>query len=184
MPRDSQSDEELMTAYQNGSEEAFRALYDRHSKKIFGYLLNRTRSSQFASDLTQETFVKIHKSKHLYNRSLPVLPWIFSITHSVLIDGFRKEKRHGLVGTLDPESYMASNDSESIGSLSSQLVPLSPLLAKLPTNQKIALEMRYIDEKTFEEIAESLKTSPLNVRQIISRGVKRLKELAKDGGLA
>jgi RNA polymerase sigma factor (sigma-70 family) len=181
MPRIGQSDEELMAAYQLGSEEAFRALYDRHSKKIFGYLMTRTRSNQLASDLTQETFVKIHKSKHLYNPSLPVLPWIFSITHSVMIDGFRKEARHVAVQKPNLDTF-DSVELNQIDRAPESEGALLPFLASLPANQKVALEMRYVDEKTFEEIAASLKTSPLNVRQIISRGVKRLKELAKDGG--
>lgn len=39
--------------------------------------------------------------------------------------------------------------------------------------------MRYVDEKTFDEIAERLNTSPLNVRQLIRRGVKLLKSKVK-----
>ena len=55
-------------------------------------------------------------------------------------------------------------------------------LALLPSQQKLAVEMRYIDDKTFEQIAERLKVSPTNARQIISRGVKRLRELVSKGG--
>ena len=61
-------------------------------------------------------------------------------------------------------------------------VDLKPSLLKLPTQQKLAVEMRYYDEKTFEEIAEALNTSPINIRKLVSRGVKRLKEIIKEGG--
>ncbi|CAF4248990.1 unnamed protein product [Rotaria magnacalcarata] len=54
-------------------------------------------------------------------------------------------------------------------------------IQNLPGSQKIAMQMRYVEEKTFNEIAESLKTTPTNVRQIISRGIKRLKELIHEG---
>ena len=60
------TDEELMASYQEGSEEAFKELYSRHSGKVLGYLRSRTSSEQDAVDLFQEVFVKIHKSKHLY----------------------------------------------------------------------------------------------------------------------
>ena len=57
------------------------------------------------------------------------------------------------------------------------------LIQKLPDSQKVALQMRYVDDKTFEEISEKLNTSSENVRQIISRGIKRLKDLiSKEAG--
>lgn len=174
MPLSDLPDEDLMAEYQDGSEEAFRILYERHSGKIFGFLKSRTRSNQLASDLAQEVFIKIHKSKHLYNRSLPVLPWIFSITNSVMIDGLRKEGRKREVLNLDLDRY--TSPAEEAPQLKSSLAPLLEVLSE---NQQAALKMRYVDEKTFDEIAERLNTSPLNVRQLISRGVKLLKSKVK-----
>ncbi|HVK60441.1 MAG TPA: RNA polymerase sigma factor [Bdellovibrionales bacterium] len=170
-----QTDEELMALYQDGSEEAFKALYSRHSGKILGYLESRVRSHEKAMDLFQEVFVKIHRSKHLYNRLLPVLPWIFSVTHSVLVDGKRRTDRKKEVFNFDFDQLSAAEITES------KLASVAPMLAQLPANQSAALELRYLDEKTFEEIADTLKTSPLNVRQIISRGVKNLKRLVSEG---
>jgi len=174
MLRSDQTDEELMGLYQEGSEEAFKALYARHSGKVFGYLKSRAHSEQEATELFQEVFVKIHRSKHLYNRSLPVLPWIFSVTHSVLIDGKRKVERKKEVYGFDFDQLPASDREDRLASV-------TPLIQGLPDNQQVALQMRYLDEKTFEEIAERLETSPMNVRQIISRGVKHLKRLVKEG---
>lgn len=176
MIKNNLSDEELMALYQEGAEDAFNALYSRHSGKVFGYLKARCQTSEDAGDLFQEVFVKIHRSKHLYNRSLPVVPWIFSVTYSVLIDGKRKTKRKKEILNFDFDRMATQND----GSENLALV-LSPLIQKLPNQQQIAIQMRYFNEKTFEEIAKQLKTSPLNVRQIISRGLKVLKGFRKEG---
>ena len=176
MLRNNESDEELMVAYQGGSEDAFKALYSRHSGKIYGYLRQRTSSEAEAADLLQDVFIKIHRSKHLYNQTLPLLPWIFSVTHSVLIDQKRKVERKKEVFGVDFDQIPVK---ESLHHESIALV--TPLMKDLPENQQVALQMRYLDEKTFEEIAERLRTSPLNVRQIISRGVKNIKRLIKEG---
>ena len=56
------------------------------------------------------------------------------------------------------------------------------MIQKLSNTQKHTIQIHFIDEKTFKEIAATLKTSPVNVRQIISRGVKRLRELMSEGG--
>jgi RNA polymerase sigma-70 factor, ECF subfamily len=174
--RSEQTDEELMVQYQEGSEEAFGALYSRHSRKIFGYLKTRVRSEQRASDLFQEVFVKIHRSKHLYNKSLPVLPWIFSVTHSVLVDGLRKSNRSKEVYDVDFEQF-----SELAAEPADSLASITPLFEELSGKQQVALQMRYLEEKTFEEIAIHLKTSPTNVRQVISRSLKHLRSLVQKG---
>ncbi len=169
------TDEELMAMYQNGAENAFQVLYSRHSSKIYGFLKNRIQQAEKVSDIYQEVFIKIHRSKHLYNKSLPLLPWIFTITRSVMIDELRKDKNSQRVDDFDIDKIPA------IESASSFAGEAAGLIQTLPEPQKIALQMRYVDDKTFEEIANSLKTSPTNVRQIVSRGIKRLKELMIEG---
>jgi RNA polymerase sigma factor (sigma-70 family) len=173
MPGTNGTDEELMAKYQEGSEDAFKALYSRHSSKIYGYLKSRVRSEQEVTDLFQEVFVKIHRSKHLYNRSLPVLPWLFSVTHSVMIDGLRKSSKKSEVFDYDFDQLPTPVPTISGG--------MPAQISGLPENQQAAMQMRYVDEKTFEEIAQSLKTTPANVRQLISRGIKNLKNLVKSG---
>ena len=170
------TDEELMLLYQNGTKNAFQILYSRHSSKVYGFLKSRIRQAEKVTDIYQEVFIKIHRSKHLYNKSLPVLPWIFTITKSVMIDELRKENKSKLVVDFDLEKIPA------VQSQSTYIGEAAEMIQNLPESQKVALQLRYLDDKTFEEIAESLKTSPTNVRQIVSRGIKRLKELMAQGG--
>ncbi len=167
------SDEELMVMYQAGSEEAFQTLYRRHSEKIYGFLRGRVWNDERAAELYQEAFLKVHRSKHLYNKSLPALPWIFSITKSVLIDGLRVDQR----ARRDAENSSAGGSSEEQRSFGE----VASLMSRLPEGQRKAVELRYIDEKTFEEIAASLETSSENARKIVSRAVAKLKSFAVKG---
>lgn len=171
---DELTDEELMTMYQNGSEEAFKCLYQRHSSKIYGFLKARVRPHEKVSEIYQEVFVKIHKSKHLYNKSLPLLPWIFTVTRNVMLDELKKEKKH--MNQNDSDLHLIQSEAV-ITEISS---PAFTKIQLLPEAQRIAVQMRYVDDKTFDEIAENLKTSSSNVRQIVSRGIKRLKELIRE----
>ncbi len=167
------SDEKLMVLYQNGDEMAFQELYARHSKKVYAYLRKRIRQEELVNDTYQDVFIKVHRSKRLYNSSLPVLPWLFTITRSVMIDNLRKLQKTETDDSFDMNTLSVEPSLNLAGH--AQL-----LSDRLPENQKIAVQMRYVDESTFEEIAERLKTSPTNVRQIISRGIKRLKQLMED----
>jgi RNA polymerase sigma-70 factor (ECF subfamily) len=165
------SDEELMVMYQSGSEEAFQTLYRRHSEKIYGFLRSKVWNEERASELFQETFLKVHRSKQLYNKSHPALPWIFSITKSVLVDGLRVDKK----AKRDTEYQTEELDETR------SVVEVTSLISRLTENQRQAIEMRYVDEKTFEEIAASLETTSENARKIVSRAVTKLKSFVDKG---
>jgi RNA polymerase sigma factor (sigma-70 family) len=172
MKLDTLSDEELMMMYQTGSDEAFQTLYRRHSEKIYGFLRGRVWNDERASELYQDVFLKMHRSKSLYNKTLPALPWIFSIVRSTLVDGLRTDKKakRDMEYSLDP-----------IGIEQRTVAEVSSLLSRLPDDQKKAVELRYIDEKTFEEIAATLDTTSSNARKIVSRAVTKLKSFALKG---
>ena len=162
-----------MVLYQSGAEDAFRILYDRHSAKIYGFLRSRIWKDEKASEYLQEVFLKMHRSRHLYNQTLPALPWIYSITKSVLNDGLRMEKK------LERDGEVSINDESPIDE--HEFSEVTNLMNQLSTDQQSVLQMRYVSEKTFEEIALVLSTSPSNVRKMLSRAVAKLKAIAKKG---
>jgi len=172
---ENKTDEELMVLYQNGTERAFQLLYERHSSKVFGFICARIRNREKAHDLFQEVFVKIHKAKHLYNKSFPVLPWIFTITKNTIIDDARKVQQ--ATSTENMDAFTAAE----VLVVGPSLNQVAPLLNELPAAQRQAIELRYYEDRTFEEIAKTLKTSPLNVRQQVSRGIKQIKTLIGEG---
>lgn len=176
MPLDDLTDEEIMAMYQNGSEKAFQVLYARHSSKVYGFLKSRIRQNENVADIFQDVFIKIHRSKHLYNKSLPVLPWIFTITKSVMIDAVRKNKKSEVTDTADFDKIAADTKKSFV------IEEAASIIQQLPKVQQMAVHLRYVDDKTFEEIAESLNVSSTNVRKIISRGVLRLKQLMNQEG--
>lgn len=154
-----------MLAYQLGDEHAFMELYGRYANKIFGYLRSKLRNTAQASDVFQSTYLKLHKSKHLYNSSLAFSPWIFTICRSELMDFFRKQK-------VTFENF----EEEKHGALTESTIELPEVsLKQLSKEQQTALTLRYYNDATFEEIASALGTTPTNARQIVSRSIKYLR---------
>lgn len=167
------SDEELMVAYQGGHEEAFMLLYERHSGKVYGFLSVRIGDRITADDAFQATFLKLHSSRDKYDPTLPFAPWLFTICRTAMIDVLRARKRVTSKESVDEVALEVATAPATVESAT------LPDFGQLPSIQRKALELRYKEDLSFEEIASRLNTTPDNTRQIISRAVRRLKKLVQ-----
>lgn len=166
------SDEDLMARYKLGEYSAFEELYRRHSGRVYGFILKRIQSRERAEELFQESFLRLHRNRSRYNNSLPFLPWLFTITRSSIIDGIRADTRAKRVH----KSLAIQNEMEqSFTELHAVPVSLDLGIQSLPTREREAVELRYGSDLDFNAIASRLNTSSTNVRQIISRAVKKLR---------
>ena len=159
-------DKKLMLLYQNGNYMAFETLYLRHKDKVYSYLSKRIKDDDDTQDLFQKAFLKIHKSKNLYQSKYDVLPWFYVITKSVMLDFFKKKKfdtqefSDDIHADLETNIYSAFDvDNESM----------------LSVNEKEAIKLRYYNDSDFTEISKILNTSGSNSRKLISRGLKKLR---------
>lgn len=170
------SDEELMVLYQQGQEEAFNHLYRRYADRVYGYLRQRMRDPQAANDVFQAALMKLHRSKDQFNSTFAFAPWLFAVVRTALLD-WQKDVRNKVVQVefeenlfLQPQPIIASGIGRDD-------------LSNLPEPQRAAIEMRYFDDLSFDEIAARLETTPGNVRKLVSRGIQNLKSFfTKAGG--
>jgi RNA polymerase sigma factor (sigma-70 family) len=173
---DQLTDEELMVLYQEGHEEAFSRLYRRYSDRVYGYLSKRLSDPQTANDVFQASFLKLHRSKSQFNSTFTFAPWLFTVVRSVLLDWHKEQKHKTLNIQFKEETFHTAENVEPIATF-----PRAEL-SKLPVAQGLAIDMRYFGELSFEEIATRLDTTPENVRQLVSRGIKSLKSIFGKAG--
>jgi RNA polymerase sigma-70 factor (ECF subfamily) len=166
------SDEELMGLYQSSDYYAFEILYKRHSGRLYQYLKGKV-EVETAEELLQETFSRIHKSRAKYNTQYPFLPWVFTISRNILFDHFKKAETQTRQNsfTQDLIELTAENGLADFGSIDQ----LDKAIDVLPDIQKRALKLRYLDDWTFAKIAKEFETTPQNARQLISRGLRKVK---------
>ena len=92
MPADSNL-ENLMAHYQQGDFNAAADLIARLSPQLQRFFVAQSASRADADDLLQETWLRIHKVRHTYRPSEPVLPWFYAIARRVRVDHYRKSSR-------------------------------------------------------------------------------------------
>ncbi|MBT7608448.1 MAG: sigma-70 family RNA polymerase sigma factor [Bacteriovoracaceae bacterium] len=170
------SDESLMWKYVNGDYEAFESLYQRHSKKVFGYIFLKVQNLEESSEIFQTVFRKLHASLDKYKEGLLFLPWLFTIAKHAIIDNKRKEKR---ILTYQFSTETIENYADSSSLSDDQTLSNIDGYDKLKTNEKEVLELKYNEEYNFKEIAEILGYSADNARKISSRAINKLKQFRK-----
>jgi RNA polymerase sigma-70 factor (ECF subfamily) len=136
-------------------------------------LRKRLHDPQAANDIFQASFLKLHRSKNQFNSSFLFAPWLFAVVRTALIDWQRDRRNQMQTTELKEEEVAAFPETPAFARNE---------LSRLPEPQRSAVEMRYFDDLSFEEIAGRLETTPGNVRQLVSRGIKSLKSLFAKGG--
>lgn len=177
--------EELMLAYQKGDSRAFEIIYQRLSGNIYGYLRKRLQRRELVDECFQMVFAKLHKSRSQYDPTYSVEQWLYVIAKSTVFDHFRKQNREVEIEFETPvEDLQPPQDNNTPISPISQIaneeakVPLNHLSAQ----QRKVVEWKVLDEISYEEIAKRLNQSEMNIRQIFSRSLKKLRLVAQKEG--
>lgn len=189
------SDSQLVSLYQNGNEEAFEMLLNRHKSKIYTAIYLIVKDRYTAEDLLQETFVKAISTIRggRYNEEGKFLPWVSRIAHNLAIDHFRKEKRYPEVVLEDGSRVFNCIDFAEESAESKQVFretrsKLRDFIRELPEEQKHVLIMRHYFDMSFQEIADrtgvSINTALGRMRYaLINLRKKMVKNRAYDKNL-
>lgn len=93
----------VMDRYAQGDDAAFDELYRTGAPRVRGFLLRLCGDASVADDLTQETFVRVHRARGAFEPSSAALPWFFAIARNAFVDHKRREQtRRGVSAALPP----------------------------------------------------------------------------------
>lgn len=162
------TDEELALSYADGNNRAFDLLLLRNQSKLFSYILFLVHDRETAEDIFQETFVKVisRLQEGRYTVSGKFGAWIMRIAHNAIMDWYRDQASMRIVDTS------ADNDLSNIpgadifeGNIENRFVnsqimtDVRRLLDALPPMQREVVYMRFYQQLSFKEIADSTDVS-------------------------
>jgi RNA polymerase sigma-70 factor (ECF subfamily) len=161
-----QTDQELVSLFLKGKEDALQALILRHERKVFTSIYLLVKDRDLANDLFQDTFIKVIntlRSGH-YNEEGKFISWVLRIAHNLVIDHFRSLKRMPMVYDNDEYSVFDtiqledSNIEEKI--IAEQIQgQVRRLIEELPYEQREVVIMRHFANMSFKEIADVTQVS-------------------------
>ena len=163
------NDQELVLLYMNGYEPALSILIKRHKRKVFSYIYLMVKNRDVAEDLFQDVFVKIIRTlkSGKYNEEGKFLPWLMRITHNLVIDYFRNNKRLMICDHQKENAEYSlfdiikcNNDNMEVSMIKGQITSdVRKLIDKLPDEQREIVFMRHYSDMSFKEIAEQTNVS-------------------------
>lgn len=165
----------LMTSYQAGQVRAFERLYALLAPSLVRYF--ESRSAHVASDLVQETFLQIHRSRHTYTPPLPVRPWVFGVARNVERRHWRQSRRHqGRVRDLEglERNVVAAGVKAGPGV---DWQDLEDVVRRLPRTGRDAWLLHHLLGFSFPEIGTRLRIEAGAARLRAHRTMTALREL-------
>ncbi|RYZ90408.1 MAG: RNA polymerase sigma factor [Proteobacteria bacterium] len=171
------SDEQLLDLYHSGEAKAFYEFYSRHSGRVSGYVMKKGMTPEAAEEIRQESFLRLHRSIHHYQKGRPALPWFFTLVHNCLIDAHRASSRLNKVKS----DYSHHENVPDKDEASAEFGDVMLALDRLPLDQKKIVELRVLSGKSFKEISEELERSEVGLRKIFERAKKKIKQFMSEG---
>jgi len=157
-----------------GGEASFAHVYERHVWRVYGFLAYRLRDRDLAEDLTQATFERALRAWARFDpRRGSESTWLLSIAHNLLIDHYRRD-RAGAWDPIDEGVQAATPGPEANLGAAAELVDA---LAMLSQRDREVLALRFGGDLAGPEIAAVLGLSLANVQQILSRSLRKLRQI-------
>jgi RNA polymerase sigma-70 factor (ECF subfamily) len=184
------SDHSLIEATKQGDESAFAEIVRRYRNPIVNYLYRFLNDYEEAVDLGQETFVRIYFAIDRYHTEFAFSTYIYRIATNLAISELRKRKRRRLmsltglfqsdredVTEFQPRDQRQLPDAELVDDERNKVIARA--IAALPEKYRVAVVLRDVEGRTYEEIAEIMELGLGTTKSRISRGRGLLKDKLK-----
>lgn len=155
------TDQELIRTFIEGNQSGLEELMRRYKSKVYTSIYLLVKDTYLAEDIFQDTFIKVINNLKAgkYNEEGKFLPWVMRISHNLVIDHFRKEKRTPVITNVDGfdifEVLQFHDESMELKIVREQSHrDLKRMIQLLPNEQKEVLLMRHYGELSFKEIAD------------------------------
>lgn len=162
------TDEELAICYMNGENKAFDLLLAHNQSSLFSYILCVVHDEEVANDVFQDTFIKIivKLRNGLYAPTGKFGAWCVRIAHNVIMDLYRSKRNERIVD-VNEDNDLSNMSIESVQEMNIEqaysnhqvLRDVKKLMNLLPTPQREVVFMRFYQQMSFKEIAETTQVS-------------------------
>ena len=153
----------------------FQSLVDLHYGPLYRFAMSLTRTENDASDLVQDTFLTWAEKGHQLRDLTKVKAWLFTTLHRRFLETQRHLSRFPHLELAEALDELPSVDPGLVNQLDANTVV--QLLARVDPQFQAAVALFYLEDYSYNEIAEILEVPLGTVKSRIARGLRQLKDL-------
>jgi RNA polymerase sigma factor (sigma-70 family) len=171
----------LFNAFKNGDISAFSKLYDLHVGMLYNYGYRLTNDAELLKDCIQDVFIKIYNKRTELEAVQNIKSYLIISLKNKLCDESRKRIHLSDVAVEELDAISSDNVENNYLAAEKEKQNnefISHMLTKLSPRQRKAIELYYIEERKYEEICELLQMNYQSVRNLIHRGMLKLRSCA------
>lgn len=184
----SKTDEELILMFQNDDIGAFNEIVFRYKNKVVNFLYRYTGDRDEAEDLSQDTFVKVFRSKHLYREVAKFSTWFYTIAVNTAKTNAKKKSRMSTISLsdFDPDNekdYDLKDTGftpDEIANAGTESYYIQQAINSLDDDFRKIIILRDIEDLEYEEIVKITGLPMGTVKSRINRGREKLKKILSD----
>jgi len=189
----SMTDEQLISQFASGNNHAFDVLLSRHKNRVFTYILLIVRNRDLADDIFQEAFMKVIMTlkQGRYTDSGKFYAYVTRIAHNLIIDHFRRERNENTVSNeefsevdLFNNSKLCEDNIEDVIVRSQVFDDVAKLMRHLPENQQEVVRLRFYDDMSFKEIADTTGVSINTALGRMRYAVLNMRKMAEENHIS
>ena len=174
-------DEELLALIQDGSQQAFSVLVQRHTERFYRLAYRYLQSKEAAEDVIQDAFVKLWEDPGRWQaeRNNKFTTWFYRVVVNSCLDWQKKKKPI----ELGDRELLIADDRETPDSTMlhvEQQRILEKEIAALPERQRIALNLCFDEGLSNQEAAEVMGLKLKALQSLVMRAKTTLKERLKN----
>jgi RNA polymerase sigma factor (sigma-70 family) len=170
-------DEALPALVARGDEQALAELYDRFGRVAYGVALRVIRDGALAEDAVQDAFMTAWRTAAGFDASRgKASTWLLTLVHRRAVDVVRREERRR-ADVLDDAPVASGDATDETAEVREERRRVQAALAKLPPEQREALELAYYGGLTQAELAERLGVPLGTIKSRMFTALSRLRDL-------
>lgn len=162
-------DEALLAAIKKGSPNAKRALFERYANHVQRVLIRIIGIDDAVPELINETFLQAFSGIHSLRDGSRLKAWISMVAVFTARGLIRKRKKRRLLCLFEPKKIQDIKTYESDTDSREALKALYSILDEMPTDERIAFSLRFLNGMGLREAAEACGVSTATIKRRISR---------------
>jgi RNA polymerase sigma factor (sigma-70 family) len=177
------NDQELLAKIRNPETRnyGFNMLVRAYQQRVYGLVRKMVIDHDDADDLTQEVFIKVHKSIDTFREDSQLYTWIYRIATNESLSFLNKKRRRFFLPIEDIGQELSSK-IDSLPAMDGDEIQkkLQKALLTLPDKQRLVFNLKYYEEMPYGEMASVTGTSEGALKASYHHAVKKIEEFLRD----